>query len=79
MSAETSECYFYLNWKAWSSSFPSFKLVSECRDPKDDKFLEVAPNGRADVIVSGDADLLTLNPWRAIAIVTPEDYLSSQA
>jgi uncharacterized protein len=51
------------------------QLVAECRDPKDDKFLEVALNGGADVIVTGDADLLALHPWRAIAILSPAQYL----
>lgn len=37
------------------------EAVAACRDPKDDKFLELAVNGRADAIVSGDADLLVLN------------------
>jgi putative PIN family toxin of toxin-antitoxin system len=46
-----------------------------CRDPNDDKFLDVAVNGRADVLVSGDADLLALHPFRGIAIVTPTSYL----
>ncbi|MFZ0732466.1 MAG: putative toxin-antitoxin system toxin component, PIN family [Candidatus Sulfotelmatobacter sp.] len=55
---------------------PIIRLVRECRDPKDDKFLEVALNGSADVIVTGDADLLALNPWREIAILTPTDYLA---
>ena len=49
--------------------------VRECRDPRDDKFLEVALNGRADVIITGDADLLALHPWREIAIGTPAEYL----
>ena len=49
--------------------------VRECRDPTDDKFLEVALNGRADVIITGDADLLTLHPWRQIAIASPAEYL----
>src|SRR5215208_6328282 len=40
------------------------------RDPKDDKFLEAAMNGRADVIVTGDKDLLDLNPFRGVAIMT---------
>lgn len=46
-----------------------------CRDPRDDKFLEVAVNGAADRIVTGDADLLALTPFRGVAIVTPADYL----
>jgi len=40
------------------------------------KFLEAAVNGRADVIVTGDKDLLDLNPFRSIAIMTPADYLA---
>ena len=51
------------------------QLVRECRDPKDDKFLEVALNGRADVIITGDADLLEMHPWRGIAILSPVGYL----
>jgi putative PIN family toxin of toxin-antitoxin system len=50
--------------------------IRASRDPKDDKILEAAVNGRADVIVTGDKDLLDLNPFRGIAIVTPADYLS---
>lgn len=49
--------------------------VRASRDPKDDKFLEVAVNGRADVLVTGDGDLLTLNPFRGIAILTAADYV----
>lgn len=45
------------------------------RDPNDDKFLDVAVNGRADVIVTGDGDLLSLHPFRGIAILTPAAYL----
>ncbi len=52
--------------------------VTECRDAKDNKFLELALNGRADVIVSGDADLLTLNPFRGIPIVDPASFGRSQ-
>jgi|SRR5271155_2639549 len=52
------------------------QLVGECRDPKDDKFLDVALNGRADVIITGDADLLGMNPWRGIAILSPADYIT---
>jgi putative PIN family toxin of toxin-antitoxin system len=54
---------------------PIIQLVRECRDPRDDKFLEVALNGRADLIITGDADLLAMHPWREIAILTPAQYL----
>lgn len=55
------------------------ETVQASRDPKDDKFLEVAVNGRADVIVTGDGDLLALNPYRGIVILTPADYIRRQA
>jgi len=51
------------------------KRIIACRDPKDDKFLELAVNGHADLIVSGDADLLALNPFREIPIVTPAAFV----
>jgi len=54
---------------------PIIQFVRECRDPRDDKFLEVALNGRADLILTGDTDLLALHPWREIAILTPVEYL----
>nr|WP_294508582.1 putative toxin-antitoxin system toxin component, PIN family [uncultured Rhodopila sp.] len=50
-------------------------VVRACRDPKDDKFLELAVNGAADVIVTGDADLRALNPFRGIQISSPADFL----
>ena len=50
--------------------------IAVCRDPKDDKFLEVAVAGRADVIVSGDDDLLVLDPFQGIPIITPARFLT---
>jgi uncharacterized protein len=47
-----------------------------CRDPKDDKFLDVAVEGRADVLVSGDGDLLVLHPFEGIPIVPPAQFLA---
>lgn len=49
--------------------------ITECRDPKDNKFLELAVAGNADCIVTGDKDLLVLNPFRGIKIVSPSDFL----
>jgi len=56
---------------------PIVQLVRACRDPEDDKFLEVALNGRADLIITGDADLLAMHPWREIKIVSPAEFLKS--
>jgi len=54
---------------------PILYPIRVCRDPKDDKFLEVAVHGRADALVTGDQDLLDLNPFRGIAILTAAEYL----
>ena len=51
------------------------ETISECRDPKDNKFLELAVCGKADFIISGDEDLLVLNPFRNIQIITPDSFL----
>lgn len=48
--------------------------IAVCRDPTDDKFLELAVSGRADVIVSGDNDLLVLDPFRGIPVLTPAGF-----
>ncbi|BBC24220.1 putative toxin-antitoxin system toxin component, PIN family [Pseudanabaena sp. ABRG5-3] len=49
--------------------------INICRDHKDDKFLEVAVNGKADYLITGDHDLLVLHPFRDIQILTPADFL----
>lgn len=52
--------------------------VQCCRDPKDNKFLEVAINGRADALISDDGDLLELNPFRGIPILSSLEFLSNE-
>jgi uncharacterized protein len=50
--------------------------IVTCRDPIDDKFLELALGGQATAIVTGDKDLLELHPFRDIPILTPKEFLS---
>jgi putative PIN family toxin of toxin-antitoxin system len=50
--------------------------VSACRDPKDNKFLDLALAADANCIISGDQDLLVLNPFESIAIVPASDFLN---
>jgi uncharacterized protein len=52
-------------------------VVTICRDPTDNKFLELAVSGRATHIVTGDADLLVLHPFRGVNIVTPQAFLAN--
>jgi len=48
--------------------------INLCRDPKDNKFLELAVNGKADYLISGDRDLLILNPFQEISILSPQAF-----
>ena len=59
--------------------FAPAETVADCRDAKDDKYLELALAAGAAVIVSGDADLLVLNPWRGVRILRPAEYLAEAA
>jgi predicted nucleic acid-binding protein len=49
--------------------------ISICRDPKDNQILELAISGKANLIITGDDDLLVLNPFQSILIVTPDAWL----
>jgi putative PIN family toxin of toxin-antitoxin system len=49
--------------------------VTDCRDPKDNKYLELALASGASTVVSSDDDLLVLDPWRSVRLVRPADYL----
>lgn len=57
-----------------TSSFPLAEPV--CRDPDDDDVLACAVSAGADLIVSGDKDLLALGTYQGIAIVTPAEALN---
>lgn len=52
--------------------------VEQCRDPGDDKFLECAVLAKADLLVAGDKDLLTLGAHKGTRIVTPSEYLNGK-
>lgn len=52
--------------------------ISECRDPKDNKYLELAVVGKANYIINGDEDLLILNPFRQTQIITASHFLEME-
>ncbi len=70
---QTLEGYF-----AGAITVPLRGTIHVCRDPNDDMLLECALTAGADVIVSGDKDLLTLNPYQGIRILTPAEFLLSE-
>ena len=49
--------------------------VVACRDPNDDKFLSLAVSGRATHLVTGDADLLVMDPFEGTRILTPRQFM----
>lgn len=53
--------------------------ITECIDPKDNKFLELAIDANARVIVSGDSHLRDLHPFRGIAIIAAAEFLTQGA
>jgi hypothetical protein len=56
--------------------FTPSERVADCRDAKDNKYLELALAPSAWAIISGDADLLVLHPWRGVRILRSADYLA---
>jgi len=52
-------------------------VIKHCRDPKDDKYLSLAVSIEASCIITGDDDLLVLNPFQNIPILSPADFLKS--
>jgi uncharacterized protein len=58
-----------------SELFETVTTITACRDSKDNKILELAVDGGASAIVTGDADLLLLHPFQEIPILAPRDFL----
>ncbi|WP_158258501.1 putative toxin-antitoxin system toxin component, PIN family [Rhodopila globiformis] len=51
--------------------------VTVCRDPKDNKSLELALAAGAAILISSDKDLHALDPWRGVRILSPAGYLAA--
>lgn len=52
--------------------------ITDCRDPNDDAYLELAAAADAGLIISSDQDLLTLDPWRGIRVLPPRAFLAME-
>jgi putative PIN family toxin of toxin-antitoxin system len=55
---------------------PITKRIKICRDPKDDKYLELAAASNASCIITGNKDLLILHPFQNISILSPVDFIN---
>ena len=59
--------------------FTPNESVEACRDPRDNKFLELAMTCRAAYLITGDEDLLILNPFGKTRILTLSEFSSLQS
>jgi putative PIN family toxin of toxin-antitoxin system len=50
-------------------------LAGVCRDPKDDVFIACAVEGKADYLVTGDADLLDVDSYQSVQMIAPHLFL----
>lgn len=50
--------------------------INDCRDTKDNKFLELAISANASCLITGDKDLLVLHPFRSIPILNAVDFIN---
>ena len=53
------------------------QTITDCPDPKDNKFLELAISANASCIITGDKDLLVLHPFRTIPILNAVDFINN--
>ncbi|AFZ49220.1 putative toxin-antitoxin system toxin component, PIN family [Dactylococcopsis salina] len=74
VSRETRET-FLASLSTETELIETTEAISICRDPKDNKFLELAVSGNASYIVTGDKDLLELHPFQDVLILTPADFI----
>lgn len=68
----------YLEWLTELAEWvkPSIR-ISDCRDPDDNRFLEVLVAGEGDVLITGDSDLLALDPYEGKTILAPAGFLAA--
>jgi len=66
---------FLLKFISASELVSITEKIAVCRDEKYHKFLELAVSGNANVIVTGDLDLLVLNPFQSVEIITPDIFI----
>ena len=74
--SQQQRTFFLFSFDAEAEIIPITRTITLCRDPKDNKFLELAVCGAADYLITGDDDLLALHPFEATSILTPAQFLA---
>lgn len=72
---EFDRLFFITSMKQNALFIETTEIITDCRDPKDNKFLELAVAANAPIIITGDEDLLVLNPYRDITILKSGAFL----
>ena len=72
---EQSRLVFLAELAAMTDFCTTQTVIAACSDASDNKFLELALDSKAKVIVSGDSDLRALHPFQGVAIISPSDFL----
>ena len=72
----TNELDEFISLLSLKTIVPSkYGKINDCRDEKDNMILKAAVYGNADYIISGDEDLLILNLYRWIQILSPVVFI----
>ncbi|MEI8133529.1 MAG: putative toxin-antitoxin system toxin component, PIN family [bacterium] len=71
--------YFFRRLIVMAVEIETTSRITDCPDAKDNKFLELAIDGRATLIISGDGDLLDMNPYRGINIISPSEFIEAHS
>ncbi len=66
---------FLHSFKIKANFIPVDQIIEICRDPNDNMFLELAVAAKADYIITGDKDLLELNPFKGTQIIAPKEFV----
>ena len=70
-----SRLVFLTELAATTDFYTTQAVIAASNDASDNKFLELAIDAKAKVIVSGDIDLRSLHPFQGVAIISPSDFL----
>ncbi len=67
---------FLVRYREAATFIPIISRIEACRDARDNKFLDLAIDGKADLIVTGDDDLLVLDPFQDVRILSAQGFLA---
>lgn len=73
----TARTLFLENLSMQTKFVDIISSVTDCRDKDDNKFLNLAIDGEAHLIISGDNDLRVLHPYQNIPILSPSGFLAN--